>query len=418
MRRLAAAVAIGIVAVRCTGLAADEMPGVISGTNSRQLVDLPLAELLAQWTAAVGQHVPGARDRAAAAIAAWPDSRLNRLLTELTRVLEELRRHPSSALGSVRAAALGLTSADEVVRRLKRAAVLHADIPALMPEPNPEARRPIQGSAAGAAVSLLDGEARTVYGNPLHWTIGRALVGHLPRSDPFVRLWYRATAAYLANKLDLSQAIPHLDAAIAILPLDPVLLMYAGAAHEHNASAAVQVALRTVAIPHGFQLRVGSEASELERAHLFLRRALRSDASLAEARTRFGRVLSLLGDFERAAEELAHAVREATDRRIEYLGWLFLARVEEQRGRWESAIHAFGRALALYPRAQSPRLGLSLVAWKRGDDQTAVRNTQQAVTLQPEDDDDPFWWYHVRPATEVNARWSEMHIATPGSNSR
>jgi tetratricopeptide (TPR) repeat protein len=368
-----------------------------------------LGALLQRWTAAVQAHRPGEADEPVVSLARWPDADFFDVRGAVIRVVDRHRRGlPLEFEGGI----LGVRDAASINRLLKRAAVLHADI-ARLASPIDARPGPLRRGASGA-VPVDDGEAARVRRDAIHWSFGQSLLQHvLPdaAADPFVPLWHRAAVAHQLHALEFNYALPQLAAVLRLLPNDPVLLRYAGSAHEHMASGTVQASLKDLDLPDGFGTAIGSVDAELRAAKALLDRAVAADPGSAEARLRLGRVLTLLGDADRAAAELTRASADATARQHQYYAALFLGRAEELRGRVEAARVAFERAAALYPRATSPQLALSRFALDTGAAEMAVATVQHALTLDAAANNDPWWWYHVLPRAEVDERLQAMYDA-------
>ena len=245
-------------------------------------------------------HVPGQLDDAAKTVASWPDEHLTytfNLVTTAVSVLTHRKFGDAVREDSVRR--LGIREPADVPRVLKRGAALHADIAMLAPDPSARSRQASRGSPGGSSVLVRDGEAVGFEGNPVHWAIGRALVrGLQPTSiatasdsppdtsvDPFARHWFRATTAYLAHRLRLAEELPHTQQALISIPDDPVLLLFAGALHEHFGSPVVQGAIRSVTLPMGMAIDIASASTELNRAQNRYERAIAADPVAWRRRT-------------------------------------------------------------------------------------------------------------------------------------
>jgi hypothetical protein len=94
-----------------------------------------------------------------------------------------------------------------------------------------------------------------------------------PSSDSAVLDWYRASSSALLR--DFQMHVDHFDQALRLFPDDPLLLMFAGSLHEGLASTRVQEFIRSVVLPAGVTLKVGSPRTELERAEALLRRSVK-----------------------------------------------------------------------------------------------------------------------------------------------
>ena len=121
---------------------------------------------------------------------------------------------------------------------------------------------------------------------------------------------------------------------------------------------------------------------------------LTRDAQHVEARLRLGRVLWGLGEPRRSVDELAPiAQRTDTARELRYLAFLFLGESRWSLGEAAPAADAYESALALYPKAQSPVVGLLLVKPRLSEDDLA--RGERVLALPPSDRVDPWLNYHL-----------------------
>ena len=222
-----------------------------------------------------------------------------------------------------------------------------------------------------------------------------------PGRDDMVRLWYRATAAWMQNRED--HDTDHLNHGRSLFPDDADILFLSGCQHETYASPEIQSAMRAAVIPTGVRIDIGSDRAELRQAENFFRRALAINPSLVEARLRLGRVLSLLERHADAVVELRATIDATRDELLRYYGQLFLGAAEEALGKLDAARDAYEAAAALFPGAQSPRIALSALARRRGDRATAWKALERV--FHPPDDserEDPWWAYHVAQTRDVD----------------
>ena len=126
-----------------------------------------------------------------------------------------------------------------------------------------------------------------------------------PAEDPWVRDWYGASLAYQLSRGRFEVA--HVLRAVELFRDDSDLLALGGAIHEALASPQFQAALGSDRVLRD-RLQVLTASGELGRSEDLLRRALRVDGRLVEARIRLGHVLGLRGKHAEAARELERAV--------------------------------------------------------------------------------------------------------------
>jgi tetratricopeptide (TPR) repeat protein len=280
---------------------------------------------------------------------------------------------------------------------MKRGALLHADIAI--------ARRTMMGydlplePAGGYLVG--DGEHLGAMGRTIHWSFARQLLDLVrpnPRDDEDVRLWYRATSAFLQAWHDYIEFQPHLLRARAIFPNDAVFVLYAGTMHESFGEPRYQMAevepptTSEVGMRGGGLVRqpssqpvklVRSANEERGMAQDILRQALRLDGSLHEARIRIGRLTGLRGAHREAVDELRVALASPLPDTLEYWAQIFLGRSEQALGRRDEARTAYERAAALFPGAQSPRIALGQLAMETGSRAAAIASLD-VLTLPPD----------------------------------
>ena len=240
-----------------------------------------------------------------------------------------------------------------------------------------------------------DGKPGRLTTGSLHWLLGRQLLGAMPApsGDPFVDLWYRATSAFLIASGDYAAAERHLSQARQVIPDNAHVWLASSVLHAYFARPPVQHAASRVRIPPGSELQVQDERRELQQAQRHLQRALSLDSENAEARLRLGRVLALSQMHEDALRELRIAAALAKEPVQQYYVHLFTGQVESALDRLDSARVSFERAAALFPDAQTPRLALSELAARRGDESGAMAELEPIVARKREARADPWWSY-------------------------
>lgn len=295
--------------------------------------------------------------------------------------------------------------ADAGNRILRRGAFLHADVALLAAEDF--SRSGSQGSAAAFVVE--DGRSQGRRYQTVHWKLGRSLLSAITPDesrDPTALLWYRAASAFLLSEGGFSEAYPHLASALTVFPDNAELLIDSAYMHQRFSAPEIQAAVQSISEQRRINLDVGSLKNELELAERFFRLALVVQPDRTDVRIRRGRVLGLLGRHDEAASELLKAMAGNPTREFLYYARLFLGREEEALGHLDAARASFESAAELYPRAQSPRLGLSWLARKAGDRSGALGALQyftdgaSAESARP----DPWWDYyevHLNDAVQL-----------------
>lgn len=421
--------------------------------TARDTASFSRMDRLDVWLAAVQRHEPGVFDQATTDIAQWGADDLRRIwldvssLTSLVRepsvitfhtpaervrVLERpfsVAENPSpvrtqsaqifyspSEIRHLReiADSIGGQYDGRENRLLRRGATLHSDIAMLAPG---EVRRgtPSSSGSRRFVLRMSDGRPLDLVSEVNHWDMGRRLLDLVrlptgrntirrgPENDDTARLWYVASLVFM-------QATARLDAAHAARSLelfgkDRDVLFFNAVLHEIFAGPRRQTAIRSAKISRDIWVGVGSSGEELGLAERFYRRALEIDATLVEARIRYGRLLGLRGRHDEAATELQKTVT-ASEPVLRYYASLFLGGELEAIGRNDEAQTAYRQASSLAPGAQSPLLGLTRVT--RGADRVAARQALIAAAATPVDDDDrgdPWWIYET-----VQARDLEKHL--------
>ena len=128
-------------------------------------------------------------------------------------------------------------------------------------------------------------------------------------------------------------------------------------------------------------LKFGSSKPELTKARKLFEKAVEIDPGLAEARLHLGRVMGLLGDHERATEELQKAAAAVVDPQLQYYCRLYLGNELASLNNNREARKQFELAAILYPGAQSPLLSLSGIAGFSGDHERALGYIDTLITL-------------------------------------
>ena len=279
---------------------------------------------------------------------------------------------------------------------LKRGALLHTDVafradPVVTWSPNPEPLFLLKTS-----VNTSDGRETGVSYAIDHLEMARRVLDLVtpdprrdlatyPERDAMVRDWYRATMGVQLETRSLD--IKHKTAATDLFRDDDEVLFLAGAMHETLASPAYQRGVATRSV-RGVTF-IDTERTELNRAEELFRRALKVNPGHVEARMRLGHVLAQRGRRAEALTELRAANGASGEPLVSYYAALLIGREETDV---DPARAAFQRAATLYPRAQSPRLGLSELQMRSGNLQAATRELEPiwAAGASASRDDDPW----------------------------
>ena len=399
---------------------AQTAPVQVTARSEERLAWLPR---IRSWLQAVVEHTPDRADQPALRIGSWSGDELDALLIDLVWLLKRTRQDRDASqryvykqttltLADLRAL-LGVDGANIETGNplLERGALLHADI-AMLVVPTSSTG---QGCRATDAVTASDGLIVGSGCEGIHWTFARALLDNLtpsPSRSAIARLWSHATTAWMLESRDYTDAAPHVEHIQRWFPTDADVLFEHGYYHESLAAPVVQ------AVTRGLSLNFPSARGQLTEAAELFRRALVSNPDLAEARVRRGRVLHVLGQDQEASDELRRAQAGLHNVQLRYFAELFLGDAHEALGQYASARDCYGRAAALFPGAQSPRLALSLLARRTGD-RIAALHELETILARPPDEwayADPWWTYRVwqlRPARDLLAELGTSFLPVP-----
>lgn len=391
---------------------------------------------LEKWAEAVQRHQPGLPDAHAAAVAAWPRTDLQLVLTTLQDLRGVLprafpkdgsptNRKDIATRSGYRLSAfevqkmLGLTDDEakrgDVNRLVKRGALTHSDIAMLAQEGFLMAAEPASADPAFSSSAALvdDGRVRGPDPTERHWAMARGLLDAVtpdPGRDQWVQLWYHAAAARMRRDSLLGSAEPLLDRARQLFPKEAEFLFYGGCLHEALASPSVQSVFTSVALPQELRTASFPPGPRWNQAARLFAGALAIQPAWTEARLRLGRVLGLLGRHKDSAVELRRALAEATDPTLVYWASLFLGDEEQALGNDEAARSCYERALKCRSSAQAPHLALSQLARRRGNREQAVAEVRAMMALPANESGryDPLWDYFDARSTVTDALFAEL----------
>jgi tetratricopeptide (TPR) repeat protein len=280
-------------------------------------------------------------------------------------------------------------------RILKRAAILHTDIAIEVLLGNGSKGQKAPTGLREFTLPLPDGRSQELIVDVGHWELARTMLDKvLPAAarDEFVRRWYSAAGAYLQG---LGQLTPsHFSRGLNLFPEDGELLFQAACLHESIAEPRVQDAMQSAAVPSDVRFDILSRRAELRDAQSLFRKALKAQPDHVEARIRLGRVLGLRGEHAEAETLLRRAVADAKEPLLQYYAQLFLGAEREALGDPGQARDLYVRAALLYPDAQSPRLALSLLSARAGNQKDALGAMSAVLSLPGDTRVDPWWNYH------------------------
>ncbi len=394
--------------------------------------------LVKQWVSAVDGHAPGLADGAVVWVHGLSEGSRKQLTDGLALFFHTLtgKSVATSTEESKQLADLGRDKARNPGANefLKRAAVLHAD--AAMAGVVATASAAPTGRSQGPTglVRANDGEYVGVIVADWTWPFARQLLDlwhPSPLNDPFVALWYHATAAALLQVGHYGEANPHLARAGALLPdvaeiafdracyFEGLTLPRARQVLEDPRTAQALGGAYNIPITSGGRVPVmrtpaGREGSRLQdeaEAERQFRRALGLDPSLVEARVRLGRMFSSHGRHEDALKQLTQALAGSPDRVTAYYAHLFAGRAERALGRLEAAAAHVHKARALFPDAQSGLVALSQLALVRGDAAGAVAPMRDRPSIEPDQRADPWGQYPMGAGRDARQLLDELWAA-------
>ncbi|MGE0452603.1 MAG: tetratricopeptide repeat protein [Vicinamibacteria bacterium] len=246
----------------------------------------------------------------------------------------------------------------------------------------------------------------------LEWITSHAarlspLLGYRPSID---RVSWLRTAIALAVEVWIPElALDLMDEGLKLAPDDARMNLAVAIAEEALFLAGSRRGSKAgVGDPFPGVRRPVSPADHRRQAHARFRRVVELDRGLVEAQLRLARLLLEDGNRDEALAHLERARDTAATPRERYLATLLLGRAHEAGEAHAKARSAYAEALALYPRAQAPRLALARIAENAGE--PGVRAGLRPLLAEPwgrSAEEDPWWLYPYGPpgVHEQLAQW-------------
>ena len=369
----------------------------LSPLNQRQIIDdLQLVRLLV--VEASRQGLVGKSDKPIVAVL-----RARRLsLDQLAPLLGLSSEETDGPLTAAAIAQPDSKARTAIAQIMLRAVLLHTDV-ALTPDDALPSAATSAARGIPTAVQLRDGRATAVVNAAqAQYAIAReaiALVMPATAGSEVARQWYLATIASLQGVRNYGALLPHLDTARVSLAGDWRVWLWSGAAQENLASPPVQVAAEEQAA------KIESPWLLYTRAEQFYRRAMEVEPGCAQCWLRLARVQQLTNAADQSAALLARAEPKLETPELRYFAALFAGRAAEMLNRVPEARAAYERAMALFPRAQSPRLALAELAIRDAEQRQAQSGVRTMfVAAGAARDADPWWNYDIA----LVAKWPEL----------
>jgi tetratricopeptide (TPR) repeat protein len=358
-------------------------------------------EKIKEWRYSACSHRPGEADASAITIGNWPEDDLDLVVDYVVKLSAQSRDTVKRFLEKqTNRNALSLTEQEaktgDLSRLLMQGTLLHTDIA-------------LQNLATGKAKNTkrkmgiyLDGNVTILSPPPDHWEYACRLqvIGARLQSKDTAKQWYVATIALLQSKRLVFYAGRNIQKALDQFPEDEQILFLAGALHETWASPLMQNSQMPLKATNNF----GTSEKELKTARQFFEKAVAFNPKFVEARLHLGRVLGLLGKHQESVSELKTALAAIKDDQLLYYTLLSLGRELKMTGHFDEAANSFEQAAIIYPKAQSPLLALSRLAYSHNDFEKAQEYMQRIFALKYDNStgNDPWWSYsisHVRDAS-------------------
>ena len=418
------------------------VPGITVGAARAEQADVAAAVDVQAWADAVRHHVPGQQDDAAAWVSALTPERRTALRNGLGLFREALtgKNVRVSSAAEKRVADLGadIAKSPGPTEFVRRALVLHSDA-AITALEHPPAPKPLPPVPVSGDVQVLerDGEMVGVALKDWNWAFARSLVEWQgSRGDmAFVSTWFHVTTTFLVSRRQYGEAQNQLAESVRWAPKDARLLFDRACLAELQGLPESQsllssedlAALRAQRTPIGFRTLglartstgsavAGVRPREVENADAerYFCQTLDIAPGMVEAMVRLARLVDDRGRHDEAADLLKRATAASSpDPIVRFYGLLMAGRIERERGRLEAAEAHFRDAIAVFPEAQSARLGASHVAVLRADVAGALE-FMRPLADRPEAGNvltDPWWVYGLGLGRQANRLLGEFWAA-------
>ena len=278
-----------------------------------------------------------------------------------------------------------------IARIMLRAAMLHTDFLTAVSREEMVGAGASRGGA-GATLRVSDAVRSEAPDFRPYWSCARTAIDlalPTPIGGTLGHDWYVATAEYLFSQRDYSANVPHLEHSRQVVPDEPRLALYLGAAYENLAAPQVQATFQNGEGANAIGLR----PILLQQAEFQQRSALLLDPQLADASLRLGRTLLVMARADEALPLLTRAEAALPRTESKYYAAIFTGLAEVARGHHTEALSSFERASARFPEAQSPRLAIAQVLMRAGKHDEVLAAIQRLPANASAAD--PWWTYDI-----------------------
>src|SRR5262249_3285279 len=155
--------------------------------------------------------------------------------------------------------------------------------------------------------------------------------------------WYHAVSAYLEQHRQWGLALAHDERRRQLDPDDAVILFRIAVIHEFRAEPQAQSVRTSLQTTDRMRVGIDPESEELRQASDLFARAVALAPALAEARLRWGHVLSATGHDLEAIQALTTARTAFADARLRYYADMFLGRAYASQGDRSAAAASYER---------------------------------------------------------------------------
>jgi tetratricopeptide (TPR) repeat protein len=218
--------------------------------------------------------------------------------------------------------------------------------------------------------------------------------GRIKELDAFRAIYLAVAGSGFAAVRDMMLGMPYAREARDLAPTSAHVTTVFGIAHEVDAAGYNPEDWQTLAQRARSQREKFIRLGRAERAY---REALRLDDRYAIASIRLGRVLQLNGKLPEARAALERGMADARGPFQEYVGALFMARLQQEEKSIDGARRSYERALAIVPTSQPAVVGLAHLELMSGRPDRAQELARQFAARSANDT----WWAYKEGALDL-----------------